>query len=71
MDKALRPDGYTNEFLLSYWGINKKDFCDAFDKFYDMNERGFCRSFLAKPSVPATICALLVWTIQNICTRIV
>uniref|UniRef100_A0A453JP53 Uncharacterized protein n=1 Tax=Aegilops tauschii subsp. strangulata TaxID=200361 RepID=A0A453JP53_AEGTS len=39
--KAPDPDGFTSEFLRACWDIIKQDICDAFDKLYTMNGRGF------------------------------
>lgn len=39
--KAPGPDGFTSEFLRACWDIIKHDICNAFDKFYSMNGRGF------------------------------
>uniref|UniRef100_A0A453SUF2 Reverse transcriptase domain-containing protein n=1 Tax=Aegilops tauschii subsp. strangulata TaxID=200361 RepID=A0A453SUF2_AEGTS len=41
MGKAPGPDGFTSEFLRACWDIIKQDICDAFDKLYTMNGRGF------------------------------
>ncbi|XP_073363300.1 uncharacterized protein [Aegilops tauschii subsp. strangulata] len=39
--KAPGPDGFTSEFLRACWPIIKADICEAFDKLYAMNGRGF------------------------------
>ncbi|KAK1691930.1 hypothetical protein QYE76_008627 [Lolium multiflorum] len=39
--KAPGLDGFTAEFLQSYWGIVKGDFMAAFDKLFTMCGRGF------------------------------
>lgn len=39
--KAPGPDGFTSEFLRACWDIIKQDICDAFDKLYTLNGRGF------------------------------
>lgn len=35
------PDGFTAQFLRSCWDIIKGDLCDAFDKLFSLNGRGF------------------------------
>ena len=41
MGKSLGPNGFSSEFLRSCWPIIKADFCEAFDKLFIGNGRGF------------------------------
>lgn len=41
--KVLGPNGFTVVFLRSSWEVIKEDICEAFNKLYELNGRGFVK----------------------------